>query len=86
MRIEVTVEGADAVLDVADEGPGIPPADRERVFDRLVRLDDARTRDAGGAGLGLPIARALARAHGGDLRVVESEVGARLRLTLPRAG
>jgi two-component system, OmpR family, sensor kinase len=90
VRIEVTVEGSDAVLDVVDEGPGIPPADRERVFDRLVRLDDARTRDAGGAGLGLPIARALARAHGGDLRVVESlpdpEVGARLRLTLPRAG
>ncbi len=86
VRLEVTVEGADAVLDVADEGPGIPPGDHERVFDRLVRLDDARTRDAGGAGLGLPIARALARAHGGDLRVVESEVGARLRLTLPRPG
>ncbi|WP_433033153.1 sensor histidine kinase [Actinomycetospora sp. CA-053990] len=86
VRIAVTVEGADAVLDVADEGPGIPPSDRERVFDRLVRLDDARTRDAGGAGLGLPIARALARAHGGDLRVVDSEVGARLRLTLPRPG
>ncbi|HSK61287.1 MAG TPA: HAMP domain-containing sensor histidine kinase, partial [Actinomycetospora sp.] len=87
VRIVVSRDGPTAVLDVVDEGPGIPPADRERVFDRLVRLDDARTRDAGGAGLGLPIARALARAHGGDLRAVDTaaddEVGARLRLTLP---
>ncbi|GAA4875013.1 ATP-binding protein [Actinomycetospora straminea] len=82
VRIEVSRDGAQAVVDVVDEGPGIPPADRERVFDRLVRLDDARSRDAGGAGLGLPIARALARAHGGELRVVDTERGARLRLTL----
>lgn len=82
VRLEVSGDGEQAVVDVVDEGPGIPPADRERVFDRLVRLDDARSRDAGGAGLGLPIARALARAHGGDLRVVDSERGARLRLTL----
>ncbi|WP_433785313.1 ATP-binding protein [Actinomycetospora sp. CA-101289] len=83
VRIAVSRDGPRAVLDVVDEGPGIPAADRERVFDRLVRLDDARTRDAGGAGLGLPIARALARAHGGDLRAVDTEQGARLRLTLP---
>jgi signal transduction histidine kinase len=83
VRIAVSRDGPLAVLDVVDEGPGIPPADRERVFDRLVRLDDARTRDAGGAGLGLPIARALARAHGGDLQAVDAELGARLRLTLP---
>ncbi|MDF2975605.1 MAG: two-component regulator-sensor kinase [Actinomycetospora sp.] len=83
VRIAVSRDGPLAVLDVVDQGPGIPPADRERVFDRLVRLDDARTRDAGGAGLGLPIARALARAHGGDLRAVDAQTGARLRLTLP---
>lgn len=83
VRLEVGTDGAQAVLDVVDEGPGIPTADRERVFDRLVRLDDARSRDGGGAGLGLPIARALARAHGGDLRVADSDHGARLRLTLP---
>jgi len=83
VRIAVSRDGPLAVLDVVDEGPGIPPADRERVFDRLVRLDDARTRDAGGAGLGLPIARALARAHGGDLRALDTDAGARLRLTLP---
>ncbi|GAA4794265.1 hypothetical protein GCM10023200_32760 [Actinomycetospora chlora] len=84
VRLVLTTEAGDAVLDVADEGPGIPAADRERVFDRLVRLDDARSRDAGGAGLGLSIARALARAHGGDLRAVDSTVGARFRVTLPR--
>ncbi|MDD7940255.1 ATP-binding protein [Actinomycetospora lutea] len=84
VRLEIGPDGGWGVLDVVDEGPGIPPQDRERVFDRLVRLDDARTRDVGGAGLGLPIARALARAHGGDLRVVGDDQGARLRLTLPR--
>jgi two-component system, OmpR family, sensor kinase len=90
VRIAVSSSGGEAALDVADEGPGVPEADRERVFDRLVRLDDARSRDAGGAGLGLSIARALARAHGGDLRVVDpvdpvdTARGARFRLTLPR--
>ncbi|BBU23045.1 hypothetical protein MYXE_28350 [Mycobacterium xenopi] len=51
-------------MTVTDTGPGIPDHERERVFERLVRLDAGRARDHGGAGLGLPIARALARAHG----------------------
>jgi signal transduction histidine kinase len=76
-------DGASSSVVVADEGPGVPSEDRERVFDRLVRLDDARGRDAGGAGLGLSIARALARAHGGELIAEESSSGARFRLTLP---
>jgi two-component system OmpR family sensor kinase len=71
---------------VSDDGPGVPDADRERVFDRLVRLDEARRSGDGGAGLGLPIARGLARAHGGDL-VCEApgsgRPGAVFRLTLP---
>lgn len=57
--------GAD--LTVSDTGPGIPESDRERVFDRLVRLDTARDHRPDGSGLGLSIARGLARAHGGDL-------------------
>jgi two-component system OmpR family sensor kinase len=72
-------------LDVADTGPGVPEPDRERIFDRLVRLDVSRSRHTGGFGLGLPIARALARAHGGDLTYVgrPTDSGARFRLTLP---
>ncbi len=79
-------------LDVADSGPGVAEPDRERIFDRLVRLDASRSRHSGGFGLGLPIARALARAHGGDLAYVGPPVGppagppapgARFRLTLP---
>jgi signal transduction histidine kinase len=74
----VTVErDADrgAVVRVTDTGPGVPPADRERIFDRLVRLDEARSADDGGAGLGLAIARGIARAHGGDLRCTDPPGG-----------
>ncbi|MQY02957.1 sensor histidine kinase [Actinomadura macrotermitis] len=85
-RVEVTVraEGALAVLEVRDDGPGIAPADRERVFERFTRLDAARSRDAGGSGLGLPVAREIVDRHGGELRVADGEPGARLVLTLPR--
>lgn len=72
-----------AVVTVTDTGPGIPDDERERIFERLVRLDTARTRDHGGAGLGLPIARALARAHRGDLTCLSHDGGAQFRLTLP---
>jgi len=89
--VHVTHAGPWAQLTVTDTGPGVPPADRERIFDRLVRLDRARTRPAGGnaadgAGLGLAIARGIARAHGGDLRCVDPPPGAggaRFALNLP---
>ncbi|WP_018657473.1 sensor histidine kinase [Actinomadura flavalba] len=75
-----------AIIDVADDGPGIPPADRERVFERFVRLDDARSRDAGGAGLGLAISRDLVLASGGTLTTgAATEGGALLTITLPVA-
>ncbi|MEU4669722.1 ATP-binding protein [Amycolatopsis sp. NPDC023774] len=85
--VTVTVgrHGTTVVLEVLDDGPGIPPADRERVFDRFARLDDARTRDAGGSGLGLTLAREIARRHGGSLAVADSETGARLVARLPAA-
>ncbi|WIX83612.1 ATP-binding protein [Amycolatopsis carbonis] len=85
--VTVTVgrDGTSVVLEVLDDGPGIPPADRERVFDRFARLDDARTRDAGGSGLGLTLAREIARRHGGSLAAADSETGARLVARLPAA-
>ncbi|MFE1560325.1 sensor histidine kinase [Streptomyces sp. NPDC058734] len=90
-RVEVvlrstTAGGArTAVLEVLDDGPGIPPADRERVFERFTRLDDARSRDHGGAGLGLAIARDLTTHHGGTLTAEPAARGARLRAVLPAA-
>ncbi|GLY34859.1 hypothetical protein Amsp01_008830 [Amycolatopsis sp. NBRC 101858] len=81
-RVAVEVSAADgwAVLSVTDDGPGIPEADRERVFDRFVRLDDARARDDGGSGLGLAIVADIARAHGGTAAV---EGGSRFVVRLP---
>lgn len=58
-----------AVVEVVDDGPGVPEADRERIFQRFVRLDDARSRDKGGAGLGLAIVRDVVEHHGGAIRV-----------------
>ena len=58
---------------IADTGPGVPEQDRERVFERFVRLDPARA--AGGSGLGLAIARWVAEAHGGDVRIVSTGPG-----------
>ena len=60
---------------IDDDGPGIPSSQREEVFRPFVRLDEARTMDEGGSGLGLPIARDIARAHGGDLILSESPLG-----------
>jgi signal transduction histidine kinase len=86
--VTVTVARAgDAVeVAVADDGSGVPAEAAERIFDRFTRLDDARTRADGGAGLGLPIARALARAYGGDLTLDGTAgPGARFVLRLPAA-
>jgi signal transduction histidine kinase len=81
-RVEVDVR--DGRVDVDDDGAGIAEADRERVFERFVRLDDARERDSGGSGLGLAIARELAREAGGDVTVATAPIGGlRARLTLP---
>lgn len=65
----------DVVITVDDDGPGIPSADREKVFERWLRLDDGRSRDDGGAGLGLSIVRSIARSHGGDATLGASPLG-----------
>ncbi|CAL9429437.1 sensor histidine kinase [Streptomyces althioticus] len=88
-RITVTVrrEGGEAVVGVADDGEGVAGADRERIFERFVRLDAARSRDDGGAGLGLAIARDVAVRHGGTLTAGAAPAGGALfALRLPLAG
>ncbi|MDJ0768453.1 MAG: HAMP domain-containing sensor histidine kinase [Ilumatobacter sp.] len=91
VRVRV-VDGPDrVVLVVQDDGPGIPPADRERVLERFVRLDEARTDRDGGAGLGLAIVKEIVLAHGGTIRVSGADEGvdvhgARVEVTLPAVG
>ncbi|WP_285666171.1 sensor histidine kinase [Actinorhabdospora filicis] len=82
--VTARVSGGHAVIEVADDGPGVPVAERERVFGRFVRLDEARSRDEGGAGLGLAIVADLVAAHGGTVEVADRPGGgALLRVTLP---
>jgi signal transduction histidine kinase len=82
--VTVRRDGAWAVVEVADDGEGVAEADRERIFERFVRLDEARSRDDGGAGLGLAIARDVAARHGGTLTVRDAPAGGALfELRLP---
>jgi signal transduction histidine kinase len=86
VRLEVTRCGPMAVLAVEDTGPGVPPGERDRIFERFTQLDSGATRRAGGVGLGLYIARQLANAQGGELLVTEPTAGgqgARFELSLP---
>ena len=87
--VDVTLhqEGRHAVLDVADHGPGIAPERRREALRPFSRLDDARTR-TGSVGLGLALAEAIARAHGGSLELLQAETGGlcvRVRLPLSDA-
>ncbi|MDX2524674.1 sensor histidine kinase [Streptomyces europaeiscabiei] len=86
-RIQITIRNQDdwVVLTVHDDGPGVPAEDAERIFERFVRLDDARSRDQGGTGLGLAIARDLAHRHRGTLALTPRTLGACFQLRLPRA-
>jgi signal transduction histidine kinase len=81
VTLRLTQTNGRVVLDVDDDGPGIATEDRARVLDRFVRLDDARARDAGGAGLGLAIAAELVAANGGEITIDASPAGGtRVRL------
>ena len=87
VAVRVGTEPGWAVLDVVDAGPGIPAADRPRVFERFFRADASRTRAAGGSGLGLSIVAALVAAHAGTVEALETPGGgATLRVRLPRQG
>ena len=83
--VELTVTSDDAyrTIAVTDDGPGIPAGERERVFGRFTRLDDARARDAGGSGLGLAIVRELVRRHGGTVTLSDADPGLRAEVRLP---
>jgi signal transduction histidine kinase len=85
VRVTVSESDGAVVLEVVDDGPGVARPDRERVFDRFVRLDEARARDAGGSGLGLTLVRDIAIRHGGTVRIEDSDAGARFVARLPRA-
>ncbi|MEU0565057.1 HAMP domain-containing sensor histidine kinase [Nonomuraea sp. NPDC005983] len=84
--VMVTVEhrGDAAVLEVYDDGSGVPPEQREVIFERFARLPDARAKDTGGSGLGLPIGRQIVEDHGGTLTIEDSRSGARFVARFPR--
>jgi heavy metal sensor kinase len=84
VRIRVRRMGDAAVMEVVDAGPGIAAEHRARIFDRFYRVDRARSRDTGGVGLGLSIARWTMQAHGGDIEIeTAAGAGSTFRLVLP---
>jgi heavy metal sensor kinase len=84
VTIHVDRVGDQALLAIGDEGPGVPPEHRERIFHRFFRVDASRNRNGGGAGLGLAIAKWAVEIHGGQITVVDgSNGGAEFRITLP---
>ncbi|MGV8871692.1 MAG: sensor histidine kinase [Rhodococcus sp. (in: high G+C Gram-positive bacteria)] len=85
ITLSCSTSGDSALVVIDDDGPGVPESERARVFDRFVRLDFSRTRDEGGAGLGLAIVADTVAAHGGSVRVTDSPAGgARFEIRLPR--
>jgi signal transduction histidine kinase len=90
VRIDAYRDGGQVVVAVSDTGPGVPADDRERIFEWFTQADSGDTRPRGGIGLGLYVARQLARAHGGDLALAndrgDGASGARFELRLPLAG
>ncbi|MDB5365813.1 MAG: putative signal transduction histidine kinase [Rhodospirillales bacterium] len=83
-RVLVSDQGVQIVVIVEDDGPGIPRDQRERVFAPFARLEASRSRETGGMGLGLAVARSIARAHGGDVQIEDAPNGTRFVVTLPR--
>jgi signal transduction histidine kinase len=87
-KVDVSLNEADGTVElvVADDGPGIAPEDRERVFERFTRLDEGRARDAGGMGLGLAVVRTTIERHRGTVQIEDNDPhGARFVVRLPAA-
>jgi signal transduction histidine kinase len=84
VRIRLSAEGREIILMVEDDGPGVPPAERERIFQRFTRLDEARSRHNGGTGLGLAIVKEITERHGGTVCVENAAPGARFAVRLPQ--
>jgi hypothetical protein len=84
ITVKASNEGDRILLTVADSGPGIPDADRGRVVERFVRLEQSRSEP--GSGLGLSLAAAVARLHGGELKLEDNDPGLKSIIALPRAG
>jgi two-component system OmpR family sensor kinase len=85
VTVRVGTDGADAVLEVVDEGPGMSKKDALRIFERFYRTDSSRARTSGGTGLGLSIVDSLVHAHGGTVAVTTAPGhGCRFHVSLPR--
>lgn len=85
VELSLTEADGEVLLRIDDDGKGIPAPERERVFERFVRLDEARARDSGGSGLGLAIVAEIAAAHGGSVAALEGSLGGlRIEAHLPR--
>ena len=82
-RVSLWCEDGEAVVEIADDGPGLPPGELERVFEPFYRAESARTLDGSGVGLGLAVARSLARAHGGDVALTSGSGGLIAQVRLP---
>ena len=85
-RVSVTLsqDPDSVVLEVSDDGPGVSPGDRARIFERFVRVDSSRARSSGGSGLGLAIVHEIITTHGGTVEVTDAQPGARFTVRLPR--
>jgi two-component system sensor histidine kinase KdpD len=83
IRIQAQRSGEHVIFRVSDDGPGIPPEERERIFESFYRVESGLTRTASGAGLGLAICHGLVRAHGGNIWVESPAKGACIAFSIP---